>query len=471
MSQTLAFPAGFLWGTASSSHQTEGNNTNNQWWRFEQQPGAIRHGDRSGLACDWWRHAEADFDRMQALGINTHRLSIEWSRVEPEPGVFDHAALDRYRELVGGLRDRGIRPMVCLHHFTDPRWFFDGGGWERSDAPARFALYTRTVVDALKDLCDFWLTINEPLVGMGQSWFRGAWPPHKTNPVTAMKVFRHMLYAHAAAYHTIHARQPDAQVSYAKAFRLFHGTRPGNLLDRYAAGLRRHLFEHIWVMATVDGRIRPPVGAGQYYPPLRDSLDFFGANFYSHYLVRFKPNPFKLFGEEHYSEHAELSDSGSHGPYSEYYPQGLYQLAHELQRLGKPIYITENGLPDADDDQRPRWIIGHLQQLHRAIQDGCDVRGYYHWTFVDNFEWSEGWSLRFGLVEMDPATQVRTPRPSAALYGEIARENAITPAMVDAYAPALRESGAPQLPGRGRIESARTADRLTPSGKSVDATE
>ena len=437
MNEPLHFPTGFLWGTASSSHQTEGNNTNNQWWDFEQQPNAIRFGARSGLACDWWRNAEPDFDHMQRLGLNTHRLSIEWSRVEPRPGEIDHAALDRYREMIGGLRDRGIRPMVCLHHFTEPRWFAHAGGWEQAEAPARFQRYTRTVVHALRDLCDFWLTINEPLVGLGQSWFRGLWPPNKRNPVTAMRVFRHMLYAHAAAYHTIHSLQPHAEVSYAKAVRLFHGLNPDSLLDRYAAGLKRYLFEHIWITATVDGHIRPPVGAGQYYAPLADTLDFFGVNFYSHYLVGFTPNPLKLFGNEQYSEHAELSDAGAHGPYSEYYPQGLFQICNEVQRLGKPIYITENGLPDADDDQRPRWIVGHLHQIHRAMQAGCDVRGYFHWTFVDNFEWSEGWSLRFGLVDMDPATQVRHERGSARLFGEFARANAIGPELVRRYAPSL----------------------------------
>ncbi len=423
MADALRFPPGFRWGTASSSYQTEGNNGNNQWSIYEQQPGAIRHGDRSGLACDWWANAERDFDHMQRLGLNGHRLSIEWSRVEPSLGEIDHAALDRYRAMVGGLRDRGIEPMVALHHFTDPLWFVKQGGWENSESIALYQHYARTVVDALGDLCDFWLTFNEPLVGLGQGWFRGIWPPHKRNPLTARRVFLNFLFSHAAGYHTIHARQPHARVSYAKAVSLFRGLDEESSLDRYAAGVKRHLFEHIWIMATIDGKLRPPLGVGNYHHPLAGSLDFFAINYYTRRLVRFTPSPRTLFGVERFSENAELSDSGQQGPYSEYHPAGLHQICEEVSVFDKPIYITENGLPDADDDQRPRWILGHLKELHRAIESGCDVRGYYHWTFVDNFEWNEGWGLRFGLVQMNPQTQGRTERPSAQLYGKIAREN------------------------------------------------
>jgi beta-glucosidase len=421
----LIFPPGFWWGTASSAHQTEGNNTNNQWWDFEQQPRAIWRGDSSGLACDWWRNAEQDFDRMQALGIGAHRLSLEWSRIEPRPGEFDHGAIDRYREMIGGLRERGIRPMVCFHHFTDPRWFYTQGGWERPESAARFQQYVRYAGAALADLCDWWLTFNEPLVHLAQGWFRGIWPPQKRNPAAALRVYRNLLNAHAAGYHALHTVQGEAEVSYAKAVRLFHGLRPDSLADRYAAGLKRYLFEHIWFMATVDGKIRPPVGAGDFDPQLAGSFDFTAVNYYSHYWVRFSPNPLTLFGREQYSPDGEYSDYGQHGPYSEYWPKGIYQICREVAAFDKPIYITENGLPDRDDDQRPRWLLGHLRELHRAIEDGCDVRGYFHWTLVDNFEWSEGWGLRFGLIELDPATQERRPRPSAELYGRIARANGI----------------------------------------------
>lgn len=438
MSDARSFPPGFLWGTSSSSHQNEGHNTNNQWWPFEQEPDAIWRGDRSGAACDWWHQAEADFDRMQALGLNAHRLSIEWSRVEPEPGQFDTAALDRYRAMVDGLRTRGIRPVIALHHFTQPRWFYKQGGWRRSESVHRFQRFTREVTLALRDLCDFWITINEPLVFVAQTYFRGIWPPRRRDPLAALRAFYHQLLAHGAAYQTIHALQPEANVGYAKAVRLFRGLRPGHLADRYAAGIKRYLFEHLWFMAVRDGRLRPPLGMNHYHPLLADSCDFIGINYYTRDLVRFSPNPLALFGSEQFDPNGEFSDcTRDHRPYSEYAPQGLYQICRELQDFGKPLYITENGLPDAQDQQRPRWLVGHLAHLHRAIEDGCDVRGYFHWTFVDNFEWSEGWGLRFGLFEMDPTTQERRPRCSAQLYAEMAQRNALPHALLRRYTPEL----------------------------------
>lgn len=435
MQNQLLFPPGFLWGTASSAYQVEGGNRQNQWWGFEQQPGAIWRDERCGDACDWWRNAEQDFDRMQQLHLNTHRLSIEWSRVEPAPGYFDQAALDRYRAMLAGLRARGIRPLVALHHFTNPLWFETFGGWESPQSVACFQRYAQTVVHTLGDLCDFWLTMNEPLVHLVQGWVRGIWPPQKRSFWQTRRVFLHLLQAHAAAYHTIHQAQPQAQVSYAHVFRGFNGLRQRNMLDRIAALIKRYVVERLWLQATRDGKLRPPLGRGELQPELVNTLDFIGVNYYTSSLVRFTPNPRALFGYESLNPSGELSDSGRHGPYSAYQPDVLYHLCLELDGLGKPIYITENGLPDADDDQRPRWLLGHLFQIHRAIRAGVDLRGYFHWTLVDNFEWTEGWGLRFGLFALDRQTQVRTPRPSAHLYGEIARQNAIPRDLVEQYAP------------------------------------
>jgi beta-glucosidase len=219
--------------------------------------------------------------------------------------------------------------------------------------------------------------------------------------------------------------------------RVFSPSNPASWLDRKAAGIKRYIAEHVWIMGTIDGRVRFPLGLNEYHRTLEDSADFIGINFYTRDLVRFRPDPRILFGEEHYHPEGEYSDSGWRGVYSEYAPQALNQVVHEVSVFHKPIYITENGLPDQDDDQRPRWLLGHLHELYRAIQDGCDVRGYFHWTFTDNFEWSEGWGLRFGLVELDPETQERRLRPSAAMFSEIARSNAISRSLVAHHAPAL----------------------------------
>jgi beta-glucosidase len=173
----LRFPDGFLWGTATSAHQVEGQNTNNQWWDWEQQPGRIWRGDRSGDACGWWRDAEGDLDRAAALGQNAHRLSIEWSRVEPREGLFDVNAVERYRALLESLRRRGLKPMVTLHHFTNPRWLEAQGGWLHPATPQRFARFAAHAVMALGDLCELWCTINEPLVYALMSYVLSRWPP------------------------------------------------------------------------------------------------------------------------------------------------------------------------------------------------------------------------------------------------------------------------------------------------------
>jgi beta-glucosidase len=425
----LAFPSGFLWGTATSAHQVEGNNRNNQWWQFEQQPDAIWFGDKSGIACNWWQDAEADFDLMRELGLNAHRISLEWSRIEPQPDHFDSAALDRYRALLDGLRRRGIEPMICLHHFTNPQWLQVKGSWENDRVIERFQNYVRVAVSALGDLCNFWLTINEPQVYVNHGYLEAIFPPRKRSIPAAVRVYRNMALAHGVAYRTIRALQPGARVGNASALRAFKPLRQDNVGDAVASFIQRYLGEDLWLHAIRTGQLLPPIGAGEFHPALRDSFDFIGINYYTRSLIRFSPNPAHLFGTRTHPPGAELSDSGRGGPYSWYAPQGLYDLCMTLDPLRKPIYVTENGLPDADDDQRPHWIAGHLQAVLQAIRDGADVRGYYHWTFTDNFEWAEGWRLRFGLVDLDPVTQRRTLRPSALLYGGIARASSLAPAL------------------------------------------
>jgi beta-glucosidase len=431
----LQFPDGFLWGAATAAHQVEGDNTNNDWWAFEQQPGAIWHGDRSGLACDWWRHAERDFDLMAAMGHTSHRLSVEWSRIEPDAGVFDAAAVARYREMLTGLRARGIEPMVTLFHFSSPLWLARRGGWRNPEVVGHFRRFVRHVVQELGDLVTLWCTVNEPNVYAALGYLLGEDAPGEKSLALYFRVLRHLLLAHAAAYRVIHAAQGDARVGLVKNMQIFEPLDPN---DRVADGLVRlldYLFNEITLRAVTDGRLRFPLRFGPgTHGPLVDSLDFWGVNYYSRQRVALRRDG-KHLGVLHATPGAETSDHGRHGTYGEVYPAGMYRVLKRVAGFGKPIYITENGLPDADDDQRPRFLLTHLAQVQRASAEGADVRGYYHWTLTDNFEWAEGWALRFGLLALDKASQVRTPRPSARLYSEIVRANAITPAMVEAHAP------------------------------------
>ena len=429
------FPPGFLWGTATASHQVEGDNVLNDWWRWEQEPGRIRDGGRSGRACDWWRNAEADFDRAAALGQNAHRLSVEWSRVEPREGFFDDAALDRYRQMLRALRERGIEPMVTLHHFTNPLWLAEQGGWENPLAVERFERYVTHTVGALRDLCRLWCTINEPNVLAYMGWNEGKWPPGKRDFGLTMQVLRHLMRAHARAYHAIHRIQPEAMVGLAHNMVVFEPARPASPLDRLVTRLHDRMFNRLVLEAATAGR-EPGALVRRALAAMRDTCDFIGLNYYTRRLSAFdRRSPATLFGRTFLNPYGERSD----GDYGEVYPEGLYRLLKRLARYGKPIYITENGIPDADDDRRPRFLIRHLHAMWRAIQQNVPVRGYFHWTLVDNFEWAEGWTLRFGLIEMDPETGERRPRPSAFLYAEVCRANALTAETIARYAPDLLE--------------------------------
>lgn len=427
----LSFPPGFLWGAATAAHQVEGGNTNNDWWEFEGWPGAIWTGERSGAACNWWCNAEIDFDTMAAMGHNTHRLSVEWSRIEPEEGVFDPEAIARYREMLLGLRARGIEPMVTLFHFTSPLWLARMGGWGNPDVVAYFRRFVRHTVEQLGDLVTLWCTLNEPNIYALMGYLAGIHAPGKKSPRLFGRVWRHLLLAHAAAYRVIHALQGDAQAGLVINFPVIQPMEPDDRPAALLARLAGYLAYDMGVRAVTEGRLpfpiaTPPRGVGA----LLNSTDFWGVNYYSRFRIGLRGR--LVLGP---TPGAELSDSCNGRPYGEIYPAGLYQVLMDMAPLGKPLYVTEIGLPDADDDQRPRFILRHLAQMRRAIADGADVRGCYFWTFTDNFEWTAAWCWRFGLIALDEKTQARTPRPSARLYEEIIRANAITPEMAASYAP------------------------------------
>jgi beta-glucosidase len=433
---TFHFPKGFLWGTATAAHQVEGNNTNNNWWAWEQQAGHIANEQRSGLACDWWHGRwREDFDRAAAGGQNAHRFSVEWSRIQPAPQRWDEAALDRYREMLRGLRERGLSPLVTLHHFTDPLWIEAQGGWENEAIVGNFASYVRKTVEAFQDYCDSWVTINEPNVLAAMAYLAGLWPPGRKDPMAMIKALTNIVRAHAAAYREIHALQPSAQVGMAIMIRKFTPSRRWNPLDRLSTWLFRVVFDEFFPIAISTGRLHFP-GWSRRLPEARETQDFFGLNYYTTDCVAFSPlNPTELVFRRHFLPGADLSDCD----YIANTPQGMFEALRWALRFNVPIMITENGVENADDGLRPRYLIQHLHQVWRAVNFNYPVRGYFHWTLVDNFEWERGWQQRFGLWELDPETQARRKRPSADLYAEICRENGLSSDMVRRYAPEILE--------------------------------
>jgi beta-glucosidase len=442
--RALRFPAGFLWGTASSAHQCEGGNTNNQWYRWEQQ-GHILSGAHCGRADDWWHVAERDFELAEQMENNALRLSIEWSRVEPQEGQWDSAAIERYRVMLLALKQRHITPIVTLHHFTEPLWFVDRGGFTDAKNIAYFRRYAAHVVEELRDLCNFWITINEPNVYAIEGYHTGHFPPGEHDLRKAFLVLRNMMQAHVEAFYVMRHLQPEALISYCLHYRLFDPANPLSPLDRSVAHVQETFFNWAALHAGETGRFTFPANA--FLPPIARAVgarDYHGVNYYTREMMSFDPLlPEEAFGKRFVYPGAVRNDPGLDNTFGEIYPLGMYRVLREVYRRtrgNKPIYITENGFSDALDNRRPRAILAHLAMVHRAIREGIPVRGYFHWTLVDNFAWNNGWSVRFGLIELDPQTQGRTPRRSASIFGEICRANAVTEAIVDRYAPDLIES-------------------------------
>jgi beta-glucosidase len=415
ISAAVHFPKGFLWGTATASHQVEGNNTNNNWYKWEQEG---HTANKSGLASDWWGGRwKEDFDRAADYGQNTHRMSVEWSRIQPTPDTWDDEALDCYRSMLQGLRERNIVPMVTLHHFTDPLWLEEIGGWETDAVIPAFEKFTRKVVERLKEYCSLWCTINEPNVYSLEGYLRKNFPPGKSNLKLGIQVQANMARAHARAYHSIHELQPEARVGYALHFRPQEPAHPWSPLDRF---MRKIKFEGINIAfpsAISTGILRSPLGKIP-VPEAKGTQDYFGLNYYSVDTVAFDlRNRAELFSRSFFPKGSDLADAGMNSNT----PEGFFWAFKWVVKTfpNMPILVTENGIEDSTDRIRPRYLAQHVHAMWRAVNFNWPIKGYFHWSLIDNFEWERGWTQRFGLWGLDPLTQQRTKRPSADLYAEI----------------------------------------------------
>lgn len=429
----LAFPKGFLWGSAASSHQTEGGN-HNDWSEWEKIPGKIADGTNSSISCDHYHRYEEDFDLAKKYGHQVHRFSVEWSRIEPNEGVWNDREVKHYQDVAKALIDRGIKPMVTLHHFTNPIWFAKKGSWLSPDSPQLFAPYCRKVAEALSDFDIIWNTINEPMVAVAAGYIYGEFPPGVRDFTKGMTAAKHLLMAHGQAasqirevYEEKGLKQPQigpvANVSY------FMPANPSKKEDVDLAAYLDGLYNHTWIQGVVTGTIPEPAGDGSAYPALKNSADFIGLNYYSRNLVSSDLD--FLAGEtppkDPSLERCEALDW-------EVYPEGYYEILKSFwNRYKKPIFLTENGIGTQNDPLRCRYIIKHLQQVHRIIKEGADIRGYLVWSLTDNFEWNYGYSSHFGLIGMDYKTLERKPRESAEMFRQIITANGIPKALQTKY--------------------------------------
>jgi beta-glucosidase len=414
------FPRGFLWGAATSSHQVEGQNTNSDWWAWEHSG---RVAEPSGDACDHFHRYHDDFDLARSLNHNAYRFSLEWSRIEPEEGVFSADGLAHYRQKLEALRERGMEPVLTVYHYTLPQWLAAKGGWESPEVGRHFERYVARVVAEYGPLVRWWITLNEPVVQAFKGWILGQWPPGKSQDFgTALKVVRHMLRAHVQAYHQIHERRPDAMVSVAKHALALTPCNRKRHLDRLSVWARTYLFNHLFLDALHTGALRVP---GLFWErlPQKRTLDFIGLNYYTRDFVRNAGLTLpglvgKICTLEHHQSIGKRNSLGW-----EIYPEGLAHFLRAYSRYKLPILITENGLPVDNDEDRWTFIFLHLWQVARALDDGIPVVGYLHWSLLDNYEWADGFRARFGLIGVDYATQERTVRESARRMARIIANN------------------------------------------------
>ena len=429
---TYRFPKGFIWGTATAAHQVEGQNKNNNWFAWENDPGRIIQDQQAGLACDWWNGRwKEDLTNAAHDGQNSHRFSIEWSRIQPMPDTWDENAIDFYREMLKGMRSLGLEPMVTLHHFTDPLWIYENGGWENDATPNHFAKFVHKVVTAFKDLVDFWITVNEPAVYSNAGYLEGSFPPGKSKLGAAYTVMRNMLKGHAAAYMIIHKLQRNAQVGYSKNYRGLEPSRIWFPPDVWITNFSSRSFNDAFSNTLVNGKFRFALKKENISEAI-GTQDFIGLNYYSVDKIVFKPFAVKdIFHRRYLPENAQVSETG----FIANIPRGMYTALKWAHQFNLPIYITENGVEDSTDSMRPAYIIEHLQQVWRAANFNWRVKGYYHWSQVDNFEWDRGWSQRFGLWGLERKTQKRIRRNSVDLYAAICKENGISSETVRTYAP------------------------------------
>lgn len=411
----FTFPNNFLWGAATAAHQVEGNNINSETWVLEHLPGSP-YAEPSGDACDHYRRFPEDIALLSELGFNAYRFSVEWARIEPEEGVFSVYELDHYRRMLAECHEHGIKPVVTLHHFTSPRWLMREGGWLDEGTPDRFARYCERVSNHFGDLLGAACTFNEPNLALilskllpadmqKEEWWRTAARAFGVSPdrlglfqfVTSPKMREVILAAHRSAYDILHGGPGDFPVGLTLALPDIQAA-PGG--EDEAAAFRR--------------------SAGDVYLERLTGDDFVGVQNYGRVVI----TPEGLVAP---AEGTERNDMGE-----EFYPEGLAGAVRHAARVARvPVYVTENGIATTDDDLRMRFYRRALRSLADCLESQIDVRGYFCWSALDNFEWIRGYRPKFGIIAVDRQTQARTPKESGRWVGSVARTNRLSSGEAD----------------------------------------
>jgi beta-glucosidase len=428
---TFKLDGNFMLGTATSSTQIEGGDRNNTWYKW-CEAGHIKDSTSCFTACDHWNRVEQDTRILKSLNVQTHRLSLEWSRLEPAPGQFSAEAMKHYRDELALLLGNNIRPLVTLHHFSEPLWFQALGGWKKPENAELFIAYARHVVENLGDLVSDWVTFNEPNVYVSFGYEAGIYPPGSCDLPAALGVNALLIETHVKLYGLIHQIRDEKKfggrtmVGAAIHIRVFDGiTPPGRL----AAAAVDYMFNALCMEGMTTGRLMFPLPGWASGYKKGVYADFLGINYYTRNIVEFALDPSNYFHRLVNDRDLTKTDLGW-----DIYPKGIYRVCKKYyDKYRLPIFITENGISDRFDDRRPDFIADHLAYLAQAVGEGVEVQRYYHWSVMDNFEWLDGETGNFGLYHTDFKTQERAARKSAALYARICREKGITKGMEEEF--------------------------------------
>ena len=425
--ERVYFPKNFMWGTATASHQVEGNNTNNNWYAWEHQKDShgksrIHNNDKSGIAANHWNLYRDDISLMNDLGVGYYRFSVEWSKIEPENGIINEKALEHYRDVCIALIDSGLTPVITLHHFSHPIWFEELGAFEKEENIEYYIRFSELVFNKLSDIVPIWCTINEPAVYVTQGYFNGVFPPGKKDPLLAGYVMRNLLNAHVQVYQRLKSlpNGENVQIGLVKNITQLDPLRRWHILDWYFSGILNDVFTNSTLNLFSKGEFNfylPAMANVSYknYDAI-NSLDFIGLNYYSRWHVKGQLNLAEPFTFE-----LRPQDIQTDMPYA-IYPEGFYKAVKTIAKLNVPIIITENGIADNKDDRRSLFIKRYLYALFKTIEEGYDIRGYFYWSLMDNFEWAEGYMMKFGLYDVDFNTQKRTLRSGSQSFVDIVNQ-------------------------------------------------
>ncbi len=397
--ERLYFQDDFLWGAGTASYQVEGGNFNSNWWRFEQLQGKIKNGDRTNICVAHYQRFKEDIDLLSELNLNSYRFSIEWSRVEPEMGKFNEQELDHYKQVLLYLKSKNVKPMVTLWHHSIPIWFEDIGSFEKAENINYYLEYVSYVVSGIGDEVEFWLTMNEPMAYITLGYISGKWPPGNQNFSKVSSLFTNIVSAHKQAYKLIHKIDEEAKVGLSEHSSYVVPAGKYNPIENITSMIIDYSCTHFLLKKV------------------QNELDFIGVHYYYKQTIRLR-HAFEVLTKKPEDFEDQSLDRA-------YYPLGLYEVLVRFKKYGKPLYITEIGVPDYHEIERDQFIREHVREMYYAIKSGVDVRGFYYWALLDSFEWNEGYSAKFGLIKVDMKTLERTIKDDSWEYGEIAKCNCV----------------------------------------------